>query len=71
MICKIDGRVLGGMQFGVLVLVLLWGAVLGGTGDDAFAALAVRCSGGLGCCLGVLLDAGDGIGAFLRACSAG
>ena len=26
---KIDGRVLGGMQFGVLVLVVFWDAVWG------------------------------------------
>ena len=27
--CKIDGRVQGGMQFGVLVQVVFWGGVWG------------------------------------------
>ena len=79
MICEIDGRVLGGMQFGVLVQVLLelavavWarfckieGRVLGGM---QFRVL-VQCFGGAG---QVLSDAGDSgcifvrlAGAFLR-----
>ena len=37
--CKIESRVLGVMQFGVLVQVLLWGAVWG---DVSGAGVAVR-----------------------------
>ena len=55
---KIDGRVLGGMQFGALAQVLFWGVTVRGGGGLGlrlgcwliFARLTAGCVGG--CCLG-------------------
>ena len=51
MICKIDGRVLGGMQSGVLAQVLFWDEVLVMVGVHI-----CKIDGRVvwGCCLGVL-----------------
>ena len=62
MICEIDGWVLGGVQFGVLVLV---GFDLGTVGSKGHAVWGAGAGAGFGRCLGWggLMT---GAGAFLR-----
>ena len=47
-LCEIDDRVLGGMQFGVLVQVLCWGAGAGAIWAEGARGHAVWGAGG--CC---------------------
>ena len=59
---KIDGRVLGGMQFGVLVQVLFWG----GDVARAFLHLAGRTHGGMQFGVLVLMVLWDAVCGDLR-----
>ena len=69
-LARLVGRVLGGMQFGVLVQVLLWGAIRVVTMHLQHWRPGAR-GGGVRVLSRVLLDAGDGIGAFLARLTAG